>query len=1026
MKAKNIADVYDLSPLQQGLLFHSLYEPDSGVYVDQHSIRLQGPLHLDRFQQAWQEALERHSILRTSFHWQKLKQPVQVVRQQVPLPWQFEDWSGIEPKLQASKLQAWLQSDRTRGFDLDRAPLFRISAIALGPQTIQIIFSRHHILMDGWSRMLLYKEIFATYQALIQDLPQPAFSAPSFRSYIHWIRQQEPLQAQQYWQQHLQGLTAPTRLLGETDTERSPAAPTGFQSQRCQLSATQTEALQTFARQHQLTLNTLVLAAWSILLGRFSGEPDVTFGVTSSGRPPQLAQSERIVGPLINTLPLRVQLSGHQPLLEWLQNFQARQVEIRQYEYCALTEIQAWSDMPAGSTLFESLAIFENYPVDRSLSSEDDSLQILDTEIVSYTHYPLTLYASGGEQLKLDLGYRCDRYDAAQIERYLQVFQQLLIQLPAVAERPLHALTGLSPTDRDLILRQWNQTQTPYPDGCIHHLFEQQAAQTPEAIAIDDLNRHLTYTDLDVQANRLSHYLQARGLGPEVTIGLALERSVDLVVAMLAILKAGGAYIPLDPSYPQARLEFMLQDAKAAMLLTESSTRDRFSTFPGQVLCLDDAAPAIAEESERAPATPLSPQNLAYIIYTSGSTGQPKGVAISHGAAVNFLHAHRRSPGLEADDILLAVTSLSFDIALLELILPLTVGARVLIASKTLTQDGPELARLTQQATTMQATPATWRLLLAAGWSGHANLKIFSGGEALTPELAEALLTKGKSLWNLYGPTETTVWSTQQQIIPSVPVDIGRPIANTEIYLLDRDLQLVPIGAPGELYIGGAGVARGYFNRPELTAERFLPNPFGEGTRLYRTGDLARYRPDGTLQHLGRMDDQVKVRGFRIELGEIEAALNQHPDIQQAVVVARSLGPSSTPDSANNEQLVAYCQPRTGRNLDTAMLKQELQQQLPAYMIPSLFVTLPTIPLTPNGKVNRRALPAPERAIAQQQTEFLPPQTETEQQLAQLWRALLSVEKIGLLDNFFDLGGHSILIVQLLTQIQETWKVSCI
>ncbi|WP_299411693.1 non-ribosomal peptide synthetase [Acaryochloris sp. IP29b_bin.148] len=1007
MKADNITDIYDLSPLQQGLLFHSLYEPTTGVYVDQHSIRLQGPLQLNTFQQAWQQAMDRHGVLRTSFHWQKLKQPVQVVHRQLPLPWHQEDWTEIQPAAQPQALQEWLEQDRVQGFDLGHAPLFRISVLQRAPQDFQVVFSRHHILMDGWSRMLLYQEIFTIYQALIHHQSPVLSDAPAFRSYIRWIRQQDS--AQDYWQTHLQGITAPTRIPGDAEQKTTVQ----FQSLQHCLSTDHTHKLQAFVRQHHLTLNTLVLAAWSILLSRMSGEADVIFGVTSSGRPPQLAQAEQIIGPLINTLPLRVKVLGCQSVIEWLQTFQASQVEMRQYEYCALTEIQAWSEVPPGLPLFESLAIFENYPVDASLGTANDELQILDTETISYTHYPLTLYASGGPQLKLDLGYRCDRYSESQVQQYLHILQTLITQMMVDTNRPLYHLTGLSESAANPILHQWNQTRQDYPKDCIHHLFERQVVKTPDAIALRDLSQSLTYTDLNEMANRLSHYLQRVGLGPEVKIGLALERSTDLVVAMLAVLKAGGAYIPLDPAYPPSRLAFMLEDSQAELLLTSSHLKSSFTAFTGTFLYLDEIAPDIARQPSHNPAVKTAPLNLAYIIYTSGSTGQPKGVAISHQSVVNFLCSHQQSPGLIAEDVLLAVTSLSFDIAVLELLLPLTVGAQVLVAPAAVIQDGSQLASLMEQATVMQATPATWRLLLAAGWAGQPHLKILCGGEALTVDLAERLLTKGSSLWNLYGPTETTIWSTQRQI-QTGEVDIGGAIANTELYLLDPFFQPVPLGAPGELYIGGEGLARGYFNRPGLTAERFIPNPFSHqaGARLYRTGDLARYQPDGSLQHLGRLDTQVKVRGFRIELGEVEALLNRQPTIEQAVVGIPQDG-----------QLIAYCQPQAGQKLSVEKLRTALQQQLPAHMIPSRFVAIASMPLTPNGKIDRRSLPQPDQAAPLRTTPFLPPQTDLEKQVADRWATLLKVERVGLQDNFFELGGHSILIVQLLTQMQEAFGI---
>ncbi|NJL38964.1 MAG: amino acid adenylation domain-containing protein [Leptolyngbyaceae cyanobacterium SM1_4_3] len=1015
----NIADIYELSPIQQGLLFHALYAPDSEAYFDQNSVAIQGQLDVEAFQQAWQQAIARHPILRTSFHWEKLKKPVQVVHHQVQLPWQDYDWRDRSDAEQQTQLDTLLRSDRQQGFDLTQAPLLRLTLIRLAEDKHQFIFSKHHILLDGWSRMLVFKEIFDLYQSGLQknssSLPTPA----PYRNYVHWLRQQDSTQAEQFWRNALQGVKAPMILSVDRSHVGQISATQTYGTQRRYLSESTTAALQTLARQHHLTLNTIVIAAWSILLSRYSGESDITFGVTSSGRPADLSQAERIVGPFINTLPLRLQVPPDTSLLPWLQQLQLTQMEIRHYEYTPLVQIQSWSEIPKGVPLFEYVAIFENYPIDSTLRDPAQSLQIQAVQSVSQTHYPLSLVAAAGAKMTLELGYSSDRFTPSTIQQILQHLQTLLEQIAANPDQRLRHLSLLTDAGRHDLLFARNQTHREYPNhSCIHHLFEAQVQRSADAVAVTFNNQQLTYQQLNQQANQLAHHLQQLGVRPDTRVGICLERSLDLPIALLGVLKAGGAYVPLDPTYPPQRLTFIAEDAQISVLLTQTSLLPLLS-LPELTVCLDRDPEVIATHSTANPNCLVQPEHLAYVIYTSGSTGQPKGVQIPHRAVVNFLCSMQQQPGVTQHDTLLAVTSLSFDIAVLELLLPLTVGAQVILVSHSVSADGVQLATLlnSSQATIMQATPATWRLLLAVKWQGKPNLTVLCGGEALSPDLAQELRSRSAALWNLYGPTETTIWSTCQKIVGGDRISMGQPIANTQIYLLDTNQQPVPVGVPGELYIAGEGIARGYLHQPRLTAEKFVPDPFSQipGSRFYRTGDLACYQPDGTLEFWGRIDHQVKIRGFRVELSEIEAKLNQHPQIQQSVVVARE-------DYSGENSLVAYLVPET-KPLNIQALRNFLKPQLPAFMIPTTFVSLPAFPLTPNGKLDRRSLPKPATHYASTPTHEAAPQTPTEKQLADLWKTLLNLEQVSVEDNFFDLGGHSILAIQLLTQIKETFQI---
>jgi amino acid adenylation domain-containing protein/thioester reductase-like protein len=675
--------------------------------------------------------------------------------------------------------------------------------------------------------------------------------------------------------------------------------------------------------------------------------------------------------------------------------------------------------------LFQVMFSLENAPGE-PLALPGLTLDPLEIDI-DIAKFDLTLSMEETEQgLKGRLEYSTDLFEARRITRTIGHFQNLLEGILAAPERPISEFPLLSEAERHQLLVEWNDTQSDYPhDKCIHQLFEAQVEQTPDAVAVVFEQQQLTYEQLNQRANQLARRLNQLGVEPDVLVGICVERSLEMVVGLLGILKAGGAYVPLDPTYPQERLAFMLSDSQAKVLLTQQRLLGKLPPHQAHIICIDsDSSTEVLTQngSQETTKNPLA-SDLAYTIYTSGSTGTPKGVQIPHSAVVNFLKSMQRYPGLTDSDVLLSVTTISFDIAALELYLPLITGARVVIINRELASDGKKLIEQIETcgATVMQATPATWRMLLAAGWQGCPQLKILCGGEALPGDLAIQLLEKGSSLWNLYGPTETTIWSTAYKVeVPecsNAVVSIGHPIANTQIYLLDSEKQPVPIGITGELHIGGAGLARGYLNRPELTNEKFIDNPYNPGTRLYKTGDLVRYRSDGNIEYLGRIDHQLKVRGFRIELGEIEAVLNQHPAVRENVVVVRE-------DERGDKRLVAYVVHQPEQTLTITELRSFLKEKLPEYMVPSVFVQLEALPLTPNGKVDRYALPALEQTRPEQEAVYVAPRTPLEQQLAEIWAQVLGLEKVGIHDNFFDLGGHSLLITQLLAQVRDTFKVN--
>jgi amino acid adenylation domain-containing protein len=766
-----------------------------------------------------------------------------------------------------------------------------------------------------------------------------------------------------------------------------------------------------------------LLAAFEVLLSRLSGQGDFVVGVPMAGQ----AQLEHghLVGHCVNMIPLRSRVEPGARFADHLKKTRRVFLEAQAHQRLTFGSLLrrlkiAWDP---GRTPLVSVT----FNIDRMnppLDFGDMALERVEVPAKGFVNFELAVnVVDDGRGLLVECEHNSDLFSAATIRRWLAHYQVLLEAIAADPAQRIDEVSLLTTDERRRLLLEWNDTAAELPAvGLMHQLFEAQADRTPKRTALKAGPAMMSYAQLESRANRLAHEMRSRGVGRGQRVGLCVERGADMLAAVLGVLKAGAAYVPLDPTFPEERLRYMAQDAELALLISSSVLAGVFGLPRERQLLLDaDAATVDAHPDLRlgAGATPdARPEDPAYIIYTSGSTGKPKGVVVPHRAVVNFLGSMARTPGLAADDVLVAVTTLSFDIAVLELQLPLAQGATVAIASRDEAMDGLALKALLDRsrATVMQATPITWRLLLEAGWRGAKGFKALVGGEALPKDLADQLIGLGVELWNLYGPTETTVWSTCARITDtSNGISIGKPIANTTVYVLDGRNNLCPIGVPGELCIGGAGVTLGYWRRPELTAERFVADPFATaaGAKLYRTGDLARWRDDGTLEHLGRLDFQVKVRGFRIELGEIEAQLSGHAAVREAVVVARE-------DVPGDPHLVAYVVPRAG-DIDVAALKERLSQALPAYMVPSAFVMLQALPQTPNAKVDRKALPAPERTAAA--TAYIAPRSRTEEAVAASWRKALQVERIGARDNFFELGGRSLMFVRMISEINSSFKI---
>jgi amino acid adenylation domain-containing protein len=1019
MTVPQVEDVYELSPMQQGILFHTLYETAGDLYVEQCVVSLRGDLDRGLFERAWRTAVRRHTILRTSFHWEGLEKPVQVVHPEADLPFEFHDWRTLSEASRDERLQEFLASDRAKGFDLAVAPLLRVSVFRTGADAAECVLTFQHLLLDRWSRFLLLNEVVASYGRAEDPLPP----ARPFGDYIAWVQEQDLRQAEAFWKRTLAGYREPGQIPGDGsgDGTSSPRATRAG----VRMSEDDTSALQAYARGNRLTLNTVLQGAWAVLMSRYGGGDDVIFGTTVSGRPPALTGVERMVGLFINTLPVRVRLPGARRVSDFLSDLQSQLLEMREYEHSSLIDIQGWSEVPRGLPLFHSLVVFENTG-DGPEAARGARLAMTGVRSVGgATNFPLTVFAMPGERFSFAIQSNSTLFSDQALSRMADHLGNILRLIAARPGASLDEVSPLSEPERARLLVEWNETDRDYPPACVHEVFEITAAGAPESLAARFEGASIDYRTLNARANQIAHRLIGLGVGSDERVLLCVERSVEMLAALLGILKAGAAYVPLDPGYPMERLAFMMADSKASALITERGVLGRLPDFDGPVILLDRDRDALEAQPTRNPDAGAKPNHLAYVIYTSGSTGTPKGVAVEHHSLTNLLRAMQERIPLASDDVMLAVTTLSFDIAGLELYLPLCAGATVALVSRERAADGHALREEIRRvgATVMQATPITWQLLRAAGWVGDGLRTVLCGGEALSRELANELLATGLAVWNVYGPTETTIWSTAHRIdgpVVGATAPIGRPIANTRIYVLDGRGEPVPEGVAGELFIGGAGVARGYWNLPDLTAERFpvlryeTGRPFGG--RAYRTGDSVRYRSDGTLEFLGRMDAQIKIRGFRIELGEIEAVLRQEEGVADAVVAARE-------DPAAGTRLVAYLVAPGGRSAPVfEELRARVSRKLPDYMIPSAWVSIDRVPLTPNGKVDRRALPDPDQGRPEL-ASFIEPRSPVEEGLADIWRDILRVDRVGAQDDFFHLGGHSLLATRLISRIAETFGI---
>ncbi|OBA07768.1 non-ribosomal peptide synthetase, partial [Bacillus subtilis] len=1013
----DIENIYPLTPMQKGMLFHSLIDSASRAYFEQASFDLKGDLDIEAFTMSLSQLADRHEILRTHFYTEWKDQPLQFVFREKPIEITVEDIRNMEDEQRGKFIADFVQKDKERGFDLTQDALMRVSILRTEDDQARLIWSFHHILMDGWCLPLVTKEVFETYYAILERRQPKRGAVTPYSRYIEWLDKQDHKQAAAYWRNYLEGYEGQTVLLQEQSSNQAK----GYEKEEYafRLGKQLTEEIKRTASRHQVTVNTWIQTAWGLLLQRYNGRQDVVFGTVVSGRPADISGIETMVGLFINTIPVRISGPSEMTISQVLKLNQERALASQLYDTYPLYEIQAQTEQK--QQLINHIMVFENYPVEKQMEhmkQDDKALDIIDFYMEEHTHYDFTFIVMPAGEIEIRFVYNGNVYDQASVERMQAHFMQIIKQMaddPAARVQELDILTA---DERSLLIDKFNNTTAKYPkEKTIHQLFEAQAEQTPEQVAIVFEDEKLTYRQLNERANQLARTLKAKGVRADRLTAIISEHSIDLVVGILAVLKAGGAYVPIDPDYPKRRIQYILEDSKAEIVLTQHHLRQRF-THAGTIVLLDEESSYHEEHSNLEGISEA--KDLAYVIYTSGSTGMPKGVLIEHGGLTNYIWWADRVYVKGGKTNFPLYSSVAFDLTVTSIFTPLISGNAIIIFG------GEDRAALLSsivqdsRVDIIKLTPAHLQLLNEMNIPHECRIrKLIVGGDNLSARVARSISERFQDqieIFNEYGPTETVVgcmiysFDPQKDRRESVP--IGTAAANMNIYVLDADMKPVPIGVPGEIFISGAGIARGYLNRPELTAEKFVEHPFAAGEKMYKTGDVARWLPDGNIEYLGRIDHQVKIRGYRIEIGEVEAAILQSESVKEAVVIAI--------EEEGSKQLCAYLS--GDDSLNTAQLKRHLLNKLPAYMIPAYFVQLEKMPITANGKIDRKALPAPEgnRLTG---TEYAAPETLIEKHLAEIWKNILALSDPGIKDNFFDVGGHSLKVLQVIHQINASMGI---
>jgi amino acid adenylation domain-containing protein len=1017
-QGRAISEAYPLSPLQHVILVQSLDPQPPGVGIEQAFFELPGKIDVPAFERAWNKVIARHAILRTSFHWLTDGEPQQIVQRLAPLQLRQLRWPGHAAE---EDLKEFLQADRQKGFALDEPPLLRLTLIRRGETPAWFVFTFHQLLLDTPALVVVLKEFFACYEALAAgrepELPRPR----PYRDHIERLQVQDWPGAEKFWRQQLKGLAAPTRLpIGRTPGEAMEGLALRGEL-KLDLSEAALVRLAALVKAHRVTPNLLMQAAWALVLRGYSGTNDVVFGASRACRPDLKNDPEATVGLFMNIVPVRLRIDPEAELLPWLQELEEQWQEIRGHEQVPLARIQRWSELPPGQPLFETLFNFHESSLDESLRALGGKWPDRPIGVSSQPDFPLVVEAHGGRQPGITVVFDRRRFADSAIHRLLGHYRAVLEAFAHDPYQKLKYISLLTEGERQFLLVERNRTGTEYPrTQCVHQLFAAQAKKNPGRPAVAGAQEQLTYGELNRRSNQLAHRLRALGVGPEDLVGVCLDRGVDLVAAWLAILKAGAAFVPLDPAGPKERLAFQLQDCRSTVILTQRRWLQALPESPEKmtVLCLD-AMDDLDCEPERNPEVATSPQNLACVIYVSGSNGQPKGVPIEHRSLANLVAWHRSAYQVTAQDRATQVVNPVFAASGWEVWPYLAAGASVHIPDETCLVPARLWSWLAENKITLTflPTPLAEAAMAEARPAGLVLRALLTGGEKLNRRPPRDFPCP---LFNHYGLTEGTVVVTSARVEPTgekgVAPAIGRPIANMRVYVLDREGRPVPAGVPGELWIGGDGLAHGYLNRPALTAEKFIIDPFTTDApaRLYGTGDLVRWRPNGELEFLGRLDRQVKILGHRVELGEIEAVLHQHPAVRQAVVARR--------EDARSSPLVAClvsefkCTPEAGE------LRWFLSRHLPGHMVPSQFVWLKQLPLTARGKIDYQALLDSGRGIDYTAATFaLLPTNEAA--LIKIWREVLGLQWVRIHDDFFKLGGDLLLAARVIARVRAAFKV---